>query len=178
MKQGGAAAEDETWVELAFAILAVHSTNRFADGLMLPPDFQDERANVRPYLPLISEPEADDRVKEVYQEIKGFYQMDRVPNVYRAMALNPGYLSDIWAFNKLAFQDAKLSRRDKELVALAVSAAAYSPYGLDFHMREVRRLGADDGMIYEVMAIVHQFSGLTKFADCLQLEPDMLPRKL
>ncbi len=178
MKQGGVAAEDETWVELALTVFATHSMNRFADGLGIGPDFRTGGEPSTPYLSPVVESHASQAVQRVYRDIKAFYELERVPGVYQVMARNPAYLADMWTFNKLVFQPGRLSRRDKEFIALAVSAAAYSPYGIDFHLREVRRLGADDRAIYEVMAIVHHFSGLTAFAECLQLEPDMLPRQL
>lgn len=173
------AGEDEAWVELAYTVMATNGINRFADALRVPPDFSDNWP-FKPYLPLVSEEEAEGRVKRTYEDIKEFYQMDKVPNAYKALALNPTVLDIRWRFVKSVFQDqeGKLDRFHKELFALAASAGARSPYGMDFHMREARRLGADDEVIYEVMAVVHYFSGLTRFAETLQLEPDMLPRQL
>lgn len=173
------AAEDETWVELAYIVMATNSINSFADSLRLPPDFSAGWP-FSPYLPILSEQQASGRLKKIYDEIKEFYQMDKVPNAYKALAFNPTVLDIRWRFVKSVFQEqeGKLDRFHKELFALAASAASRSSYGTDFHMRESRRLGADDDIIYEVMAVVHYFSGLTRFAETLQLEPDMVPGAL
>ena len=41
---------------------------------------------------MISEDEAVGRVKAVYEDIKREFGIDFVPNLYRVMAANPGYL--------------------------------------------------------------------------------------
>jgi alkylhydroperoxidase family enzyme len=60
----------------------------------------------------------------------------------------------------------------KEAVALAASMAAKSDYGVDLHLREVRRLGLSEKGILEVLEVVQLFSCYTKIADGLQLQPD------
>ena len=72
---------------------------------------------------MVSEDEADGRVKAVYEEIKKEFGIDFVPNLYRVMATNPSYLEANWNKVKaVMFASGKLDRLTKEIVAVAVSA--------------------------------------------------------
>ena len=72
---------------------------------------------------IVAENEAVRRVKAVYQEIKEQFGIDFVPNLYRVMASNPGYLEANWNKVKaVMFASGKLDRLTKEIIAVAVSA--------------------------------------------------------
>lgn len=72
---------------------------------------------------LISEEEADGKVKAIYDEIKRQFGIDFVPNLYRVMAGNPHYLEANWNKVKaVMFASGKLDRLTKEIIAVAVSA--------------------------------------------------------
>ena len=49
---------------------------------------------------------------------------------------------------------------------------AKSDYGVDFHLREARRLGLGDQALTEAVEVVQLFNTVTKIADALRLEPD------
>lgn len=49
---------------------------------------------------------------------------------------------------------------------------AKSDYGVDFHLREVRRLGLSKAGVLEVLQVTQMFNGFTKIADALRLAPD------
>jgi alkylhydroperoxidase/carboxymuconolactone decarboxylase family protein YurZ len=72
---------------------------------------------------MIPEDQAVGKVKTVYQEIKEQFGIDFVPNLYRVMATNPGYLEANWNKVKaVMFASGKLDRLTKEIIAVAVSA--------------------------------------------------------
>jgi alkylhydroperoxidase/carboxymuconolactone decarboxylase family protein YurZ len=72
---------------------------------------------------LVPEDEAVGKVKAMYQEIKQQFGIDFVPNLYRVMATNPGYLEANWNKVKaVMFAPGKLDRLTKEIIAVAVSA--------------------------------------------------------
>lgn len=72
---------------------------------------------------MIPEDEAVGRVKAIYDEIKQELGIDLVPNLYRVMAVNPGYLASSWNKVKaVMFASGKLDRLTKEIIAVAVSA--------------------------------------------------------
>ncbi len=72
---------------------------------------------------MVPEDEATGRVKSIYEEIKREFGIDFVPNLYRVMATNPGYLEANWNKVKaIIFASDKLDRLTKEIIAVAVSA--------------------------------------------------------
>jgi alkylhydroperoxidase family enzyme len=72
---------------------------------------------------MVPEDEAVGKVKAIYQEIKQQFGIDFVPNLYRVMATNPGYLEANWNKVKaVMFAPRKLDRLTKEIIAVAVSA--------------------------------------------------------
>lgn len=148
--------------------------NAVADSLSLPLDFSADGQR-RPIVKLVEYDDAPNRTKEIYDQIKTFYQSERVPAVFRFLANDPSYLEDRWGSVKVAFEERKLDRLTKEAIALAVSLAARSDYGIDLHLREVQRLGLSRAGVLEVIKLIDVFSVLTKVADCLEMEPDILP---
>ena len=78
---------------------------------------------------MVEETEATGRVKEIYEDIKKSLGIDFVPNMYRVMAQNPGFLEASW--NKIRAvmqQEGKLDRLTKEIIAVAVSAVMGCEY--------------------------------------------------
>ena len=72
---------------------------------------------------MIAEEEARGRVKEVYEEIKVQLGIDFVPNLYKVMAVTPGYLEANWNKVKTVMvQQGKLDRMTRAIIAVAVSA--------------------------------------------------------
>lgn len=161
---------------MAYVVGATNGLNAVADSLRLPLDFSPDGQR-RPIVKLVEYDDAPNRTKEIYDQIKTFYQSERVPAVFRFLANDPGYLEDRWGSVKVAFEERKLDRLTKEAIALAVSLAARSDYGIDLHLREARRLGLSEAGVLEVIKLVDVFSVLTKVADCLEMEPDILPQR-
>ena len=129
-----------------------------------------------PLLPLPEVVETSPAVKAVFDEIVGFYALDRPPAVFRWMARDVGFLQSYWEATRQAFTDRALDRLMKEILALAASMTGKSDYGVDFHLREARRLGLSEGALTEAVEVVQLFNTVTKIADALQLQPDFDPR--
>ncbi|MBI2554747.1 MAG: carboxymuconolactone decarboxylase family protein [Candidatus Rokubacteria bacterium] len=151
-----------------------HGLNAVADGLRLPLEFSPS-PRAAP-LPSGDAGEVPREAKTVFEEIAAFYRMDRPPEVFRWMARDVGFLQNYWAATREAFSDRKLDRLTKEVLALAASLTAKSDYGVDFHLREARRLGLSEQGLTEAIEVVQCFNTVTKIADALQLEPDFDPR--
>lgn len=151
-----------------------HGLNAVADGLRLPLEFS--ASSLVPALPLVDAGAAGPEVKAIFGEIAAFYGVDRPPAVFRWLARDAAFLQGYWAATREAFTDRKLDRLTKEILALAASVTAKSDYGVDFHLREVRRLGLSDQGLTEVVEVVQCFNTVTKIADALQLQPDFDPR--
>jgi alkylhydroperoxidase family enzyme len=78
---------------------------------------------------LIPEEEATGKVKDLYEEIKAALGTDFVPNLYKAMALNPEYLEANWRRDKAVMSEShRLDPLTKEIIAVAVSAVNNCDY--------------------------------------------------
>ena len=78
---------------------------------------------------MIAEDEATGRVKEIYQEIQSRLGIDFVPNLYKVMAPNPGYLEANWTKVKAVMaEEGQLDRLTKEIIAVAVAAVCGCKY--------------------------------------------------
>lgn len=128
-----------------------------------------------PTVKLITEKEATGRVKEIYDDIKKTYGMPFVPNAYKAMAVFPELLEAQWGKIKALRAGKELSAREKEFVALAVSATNGCAYCIDAHTAILKRMGVSDRAIVELMAVVDHYNGLNAFLEGLQIESDIKP---
>ena len=130
----------------------------------------------QPVLPLPDLAETSPELKAVFDEIVDFYALDRPPAVFQWMGRDVRFLQSYWAATRQAFSDRTLDRPMKETLAFAASMTGKSDYGVDFHLREARRLGLSDQALTETVEVVQLFNTVTKIADALQLQPDFDPR--
>ena len=78
---------------------------------------------------MVSEEEAHGRVAEIYEEIKASLGTDFVPNLYKVMAVNPGFLETNWRkVQAVMSAPGKLDRMTKEIIAVSVSAVIGCEY--------------------------------------------------
>ncbi len=166
--------DDEQWAECAYVLEAVQQVNTFADGFRIPCDGNLWPAP-GPDAPIIAPPREDeltDRARATFDDILDFFGVKEVPNVFRAMAREPRYLTGTWRFYRACFEPRRLTRLVKEAVAFAVSVTARSRYGIAFTAQRLRAAGVTDAGLMELMQVVDRFNGINKFADMLLVEPD------
>jgi alkylhydroperoxidase family enzyme len=70
---------------------------------------------------LIDELTDHPRVRAVFEDIKATKKIDRVPNIWRALATNPEHLELCWSRLKAIMRPGKVDLLTKEIIALAVS---------------------------------------------------------
>jgi len=112
-------------------------------------------------------------VRNLFADIRNFYQSSDVPLGFRFIAHDVAYASDVWAATKHVFADHRLSRRLKEAMAFAVSMTTRSASGTELHLSQMRRFGVSPQGVMEIVGVTQMFSSYTKIADTLQLEADM-----
>jgi len=117
--------------------------------------------------------EAAEKRQTLYAEIKDVFGLPFVPRLFAAMGDDPTFLEVAWNQVKVVMAPGELTRREKELVAVAVSATNNCRYCIAAHTAALRGLGLGDKGILELMEVVALFNGLNAFADGLQLEPDI-----
>ena len=114
-------------------------------------------------------------VRRVFDDIKATKQIDRVPDIWRALASHPEHLELCWTRLKAIMRPGKLDMLTKEIIALAVSVTNSCRYCINSHTAAVQKLGLDHEGLGEVLAVVGLYNQMNKLADAYQVEPDVLP---
>jgi AhpD family alkylhydroperoxidase len=125
---------------------------------------------------LIDENTDHPKVRAVFDDIKATKKIDRIPNIWRALATHPEHLELCWTRLKAIMRPGKVDLLTKEIVALAVSATNGCNYCINSHTAAVKKLGLDNEGLGEVLAVVGLFNQMNKLADAYQVEPDILPK--
>ena len=137
----------------------------------------DRVATVEP----IDEASASGKVAEIYADIRQTKGIDFVPRFWQVLATNLALLETVWAQLKQFMNPEAVGRRSKldpqvrEMIAVAVSATNGCRYCINSHTASLRKLGADQETISEVLAIAGLFNMTNALADGFQIEPDVLP---
>jgi AhpD family alkylhydroperoxidase len=126
---------------------------------------------------LVDENTDNPRVRAVFEDIKATKKIDRVPNIWRALATHPEHLELCWTRLKAIMRPGKLDMLTKEIIALAVSATNGCNYCINSHTAAVQNLGLDNEGLGEILAVVGLYSQMNKLADAYQVEPDILPKR-
>jgi uncharacterized peroxidase-related enzyme len=124
---------------------------------------------------LVDERTNHPRVRAIFKDIKATKKIDRVPNIWRALATNPDHLELCWTRLKAIMRPGKLDMLTKEIIALAVSVTNSCKYCINSHTAAVQRLGLDTDAYAEVLAVIGLYNQMNKLADALQIEPDTFP---
>ena len=129
-----------------------------------------------PTMPLIDETTTDARVRAVFDDIKATKKIDRVPDLWRALANHPEHLELCWSRLKAIMRPGMVDLLTKEIIALAVSATNGCRYCVNSHTAAVQKLGLTAEGLGEVLAVVGLFNQMNTLADGFQIEPDILPK--
>jgi AhpD family alkylhydroperoxidase len=131
-----------------------------------------------PTVRLVDERTDHPQVRAVFEDIKATKKIDRIPDIWRALATNPEHLELCWTRLKAIMQPGKLDMLTKEIIALAVSVTNGCTYCINSHTAAVQRLGLDNAGLGEVLAVVGLYNQMNRLADAYQVEPDIRPEVL
>lgn len=126
---------------------------------------------------LVDENTDDPKVRAIFADIKATKKLDRIPNIWRALAAHPEHLELCWTRLKAIMQPGKVDLLTKEIVALAVSVTNSCRYCINSHTAAVLKLGLDDAQLSEVLAVIGLYNQMNKVADAYQVEPDIFPKR-
>ncbi len=124
---------------------------------------------------LVEENTTNPKVRAIFEDIKATKKIDRVPNIWRALATNPDHLELCWTRLKAIMQPGKIDLLTKEIIALAVSVTNGCTYCINSHTAAVKKLGLDNEALGEVLAVVGLYNAMNRLADAYQIEPDIVP---
>ena len=118
-------------------------------------------------------PEADPRVRAVFDDIRATRKTDFVNNLWRALAFDPAQLENTWAEVKaLMATPTQLDPLTKEMVYIAVSVANACGYCVHSHTAAARAKGMTDAQHAELLAIVALAAKTNHLATALQVPVD------
>lgn len=125
-----------------------------------------------PTAAMVEYEQATPEVRAIYDEIMAVKSIDLVPTFWKTLATHPPLLAQVWQGLNQAMQPGALDALTKEMVALAVSATNGCTYCIRSHTAAARKLGMDDVMLGELMAVVGTFNQTNRLADGYQVEVD------
>ena len=125
-----------------------------------------------PTVTMVEYEAASPEVKEVFDEIMRVRDIDWVPNVWKTLAAHPPTLKRIWTTLNEVMAPGRLDKLTKEMIAVAVSATNGCEYCINSHTAAARKLGMDDEMLGEVLAVVGMFNQTNKLAEGYQIPVD------
>jgi AhpD family alkylhydroperoxidase len=119
------------------------------------------------------DPEADLRVKAVFDDIRATRKTDFVNNLWRTLAFDPALLEATWSEVKgLMATPTQLDPLVKEMVYVAVSIANGCGYCVHSHTAAARARGMTDAQHAELLAIVSLAGKTNHLATGLQVPLD------
>ena len=119
------------------------------------------------------DPEADLRVKAVFDDIRATRKTDFVNNLWRTLAFDPALLDATWSEVKgLMATPTQLDPLVKEMVYVAVSIANGCGYCVHSHTAAARARGMTDAQHAELLAIVSLAGKTNHLATGLQVPLD------
>ncbi len=125
---------------------------------------------------VVDESNAAGKVRMIYDDIMKTLGIDFVPNMYKAMALNPDYLELTWnRVQAIMSKEGKLDKKTKDIIALVVSIMSGCEYCIDVYNEAVQHNGLDDEAITEIYAIMDIYSGLNRFNIAQRTKKDEKP---
>ena len=121
---------------------------------------------------MIEDGAATAEVQSVYEDFKKTREIAYVPNIWKTLATHPPTLKRIWLGIKTVMAPGRLDPLTKEMIAVAVSATNNCDYCIRSHTATARKLGMDNEMLGELMAVVGMFNQTNRLANGYQIEVD------
>lgn len=121
---------------------------------------------------LIEYAEAPPEVQAVFDEIKAARGVADVNNFWKALAVHPPTLARVWANLREVMAPGALDSLTKEMLYLAVSAAAGCQYCVASHTAAARARGMDDAMHGELLAVIAMAAETNRLAEALRVPVD------
>jgi len=120
-----------------------------------------------------SNPEADPRVKAVFDDIRKTRGSDFINNLWPHLAFDPKLLEEVWGEVKAVMATpSELDPMTKEMIYMAVSIANSCNYCVHSHTAAARAKGMTEGMYAEFLRIVTLAGRTNHLANALQLPVD------
>ena len=129
-----------------------------------------------PIFGLIDYDDASPAAQAVFDDIMLTRKTDRVTNFWKALANHPPTLQRLWDNLKQVMGPSRLDALTKEMIYVAVSATNNCEYCLHSHIASARKLGMDDEMLAEALAVAGLANETNRLANGYRVpvDPDFL----
>ena len=118
-------------------------------------------------------PEADPRVKAVFDDIRTTRNTDFIGNVWKYLAFDPPLLESVWGeIKEVMMAETLIDSKTKEMIYAAVSIANGCEYCIHSHTKQAKAKGMTDAEHAELIRIVMLATKTNALADALQLPLD------
>src|SRR5690349_16533214 len=98
--------------------------------------------------------QASAEVRAIYDDIMATRKIDRITNLWKAIAHDLPTLKGTWEATKQIMAAGALDAVTKELIYVAISASNLCEYCIAAHTASARKKGMTDAMFREMMAVV------------------------
>jgi len=126
-----------------------------------------------PTLPFVPEEEADDDVREIYEQIKRTFGAGSVPNVYQVLGNNPSVLKAAIENRRSIMEQGELDPMLKEWLAWSTVTQANNVFGIRVHTARLKKLGVSNAQILEALSVLQYFSGISTLINGLAMDDDV-----
>lgn len=121
---------------------------------------------------LIEYKDASPEVRAVYDDIMATRKVDWINNVWKALAIQPTMLKNIWEGIKEATKPGAIDAVTKEMIYVAISATNGCKYCVNSHTAAARKKGMTDAMHAELLALIGMANQTNALLNALDLEID------
>lgn len=119
------------------------------------------------------DPEADPRVKAVFDDIRATRGTDFINNMWRWLAVDPALLERTWAeVRDVVGKPSSIDPLTKEMIYIAVSVANNCTYCIHSHTAAARAKGMTEEQYGELLAIIGLAGKTNQLATALQVPVD------
>lgn len=120
-----------------------------------------------------TDPEADARVKAVFDDIRATRKTDFVNQMWRTLAFDPALLESTWAdVKRLMASPSTLDPLTKELIYIAVSIANSCSYCVHSHTAAARAKGMTEAMYADLLRVVATAGRTNQLLNGMQVPVD------
>ena len=121
---------------------------------------------------LLSDGEAPEAARAVFDDIRQVRGTDYVNHFWRALANEPATLAQVWEEVKTVMAPGKLDPLTKEMVYIAVSVANACSYCIHSHTAAARAKGMSEEQHGELMRVIALAGKTNHLVNAMQIEPD------
>ena len=125
-----------------------------------------------PIVKIVSEKNAKNKVKKIFEDIKKKRKINKVPNFWKTIASDPNTLERTWTSLQQVMKKGSLDELTKELIYVAVSMTNSCEYCIRSHTLAAKKKGMNDKMLKELIAVVAMANETNRLVESYQVDVD------